>query len=277
MRKDKHFRGWTSRSFLATFASVLIILFAVAGCSDDSVTAPAGSGETTGGDTTQPLDESMFDAYAYVGVEGFSGDRVDGWSRLAELLGLTDEQVDQMQVAFQNFREALRDLREQVRQGALTREEAYEQAQLLRAEYEELLQTILTPEQYELLLELRRQNSDSTGPREPGPHHGQNENGGPVDHAIVHWDHLADRLELSDQQIADLSAAGEELRNDLLALQELIRSGELTREEAREEARLLREAYEETIQSILTEEQYALLMELRAGAAGPGGRGPHHG
>ncbi len=277
MRKDKNFWDWTSRSFLAASASILIILFAVAGCSDETATNPIGTNGTSSGDTSEPLDETVFDAYAYVGVEGFSGERADGWSRLAELLGLTDEQTEQMQLAFENFRDALRDLRDQVRQGALTREEAYEQAQLLRAEYEELLQTILTPEQYELLLELRRQNSDSTGPQEAGPHHGQNDNGGPVDHAIVHWEHLAEVLELTDAQSADLAKAGEDLRTELLELQALIRSGELTREEAREQARLLRAEHEATIQSILTEEQYALLLELRAGATGPQGRRPHDG
>jgi Spy/CpxP family protein refolding chaperone len=148
MRDFHVFRGISHRKHLVIAAGLLAILLALVGCSDDTTTTPSANDGLA-------LDESLFDAYEKMGVSEFNKERGDRWEWLAEMLGLSEEQVDQLQAAFSTLHTSLMDLREAFRAGEMTREEAREQVTMLVAEFEAALQEILTPEQLELLSHLR--------------------------------------------------------------------------------------------------------------------------
>jgi hypothetical protein len=78
------------------------------------------------------------------------------------------------------------------------------------------------------------------------------------------WDRLAERLDLTDEQLAQLQLAFAELHDGLQELHELYAAGELTRDELCEQVALLEDAFELALQEILSEEQLDLLEQLRA-------------
>ncbi len=88
-------------------------------------------------------------------------------------------------------------------------------------------------------------------------------------------DKLAEVLGLDEDQKTALLAAYTEFRDGVAALRELVKSGELTCEEAREQVTALREAFEAELQVILTPEQYDLLQEMRQKQARPEDRSPY--
>ena len=264
MHRELNFWRVSSRNMLAAVAGILIVLVSVAGCGTDNVTAPAAPTAPTGG-SSEPLDEAVFDAYAQVGVEEFHREQLDRWQRLIDLLELTPEQVVLFQAAFDELHAALLELKDRVRDGELSYEEAYAEAQVLKAEFEAHLKTFLTSEQFDLLMELRERSAHSPGPNDNDPNQNQQGNSDerPAQEALSKWRHLAEELDLSREQVDQLVAAADELHEALLELQELIEMGALTREEAFIEAQRLRDGFELTLQTILTDEQYALLQELR--------------
>lgn len=86
---------------------------------------------------------------------------------------------------------------------------------------------------------------------------------------------LAEELGLDEQQTLDLLAAHEEFRTGVEALRDQVHAGTLTHAEAREEAEVLREAFEAELQLILTPEQYDELQSMRQNHHRPG-RGHRH-
>jgi|GEM_PF-6345689 len=76
-------------------------------------------------------------------------------------------------------------------------------------------------------------------------------------------DRLAEILDLSDQQWADLSEAYLGFRNGMHDLRAQVQAGEMTIDGARMAAAGMREAFEAEIQVILTEEQWNMLQEMR--------------
>lgn len=158
--------------------------------------------------------------------------------RLAEVLGLDDEQKAQLLEAYQAFHDALADLSPRDRDAV----------QALREALEAELQVILTEEQYDLLQEMR------------AARHGHGRHGRDFAERWAMW--LA-VIEASEEQIADIMAAHETLRDGVRALHDQVRAGELTHEEARPQVEALRAAFDAELQTILTEEQYAQLQQLR--------------
>ena len=70
-------------------------------------------------------------------------------------IGCDEDQIAAVLAALGTFRAEIHNLHEQVEAGTLTLDEAKVAAMALRAEFDAVLQTILTPEQYEALRELR--------------------------------------------------------------------------------------------------------------------------
>ena len=80
---------------------------------------------------------------------------------------LTEAGADEVQIAavfeaLETFHTGMQDVRDQMHEGTLTREDARQAAQTLRDDFHAALQSILTPEQYEALMILR---PDCGGPR----------------------------------------------------------------------------------------------------------------
>jgi Spy/CpxP family protein refolding chaperone len=82
-------------------------------------------------------------------------DPQDRWAAWLEEIGADEDQVAAIMDAWDAYRTGLMDLHSQVRNGELTIEEAFAEAKELRDAFDAALQDILTPEQYEALLELR--------------------------------------------------------------------------------------------------------------------------
>ncbi|MBT8461408.1 MAG: hypothetical protein KJO44_02720 [Gemmatimonadetes bacterium] len=75
-----------------------------------------------------------------------------------------------------------------------------------------------------------------------------------------------DLLDLSDEQLAQLTEIRESHASEMEAIREAVREGGLTREEAGERLRAIREAIHEAMRGILTDDQLALLEEHQAEA-----------
>jgi hypothetical protein len=176
--------------------------------------------------------------------------------RLQEALGLTDEQVSQIEAIITATRDQLTAIHEQVRDGALTREQAHEQIRTIRENERAQIEAVLTEEQRAKFEELRRQ-------------HGRQFNA----------QRLADFLGLTDEQAAQVDSIMQSHWEQVHALREQVEAGTLTREQAREQIQALHEAERDQLASILTEEQVnrfnRILRHHRFGFGPRGfGRGP---
>jgi len=84
-----------------------------------------------------------------------------------QALDLTDAQKEQIKTAMQQLREEIgpevKEIREKVRSGELTREEARAAMQEIRGEHQDILADILTDAQKELLKELKAQRREAAG------------------------------------------------------------------------------------------------------------------
>jgi hypothetical protein len=134
--------------------TVLAVLFAMAfvGCSEETI-APTLDITSIEASTiaVDPLADALDSTDG--STPGDPSARID---RLAEVLGLDEAQKEALLAAYTEFRDARADLRDQVIAGEITLEEARAQAQVLRDAFEAELQIILTPEQYEMLQDMRR-------------------------------------------------------------------------------------------------------------------------
>ncbi len=230
---------------------LLAVLFVagliLAGCGDQETITGTDTGSLNISDVGQLVEDPLDGAFD--STDGFTpaepGPRID---RLAELLGLTDEQADALAAAYIEFRAAHDALRDLVRSGELTRDEACAQAIELREAFEAELQVILTPEQYDLFQELRagKQNRGVVG-------RGMNDR----------WTTWLAEIGADDAQVAAVLEALQTMKDGLADLRAAVRSGDLTREEMRDQAAILRDQFDADLQSILTAEQYEQLMDLR--------------
>lgn len=226
-----------------TLLVVALALLLLAGCSQDDVAAPGSDQVVIAED---PLEDALKSADGTVAPEP-----QDRLARLAELLGLDEDQLVAVTAAYTTFRDGVADLRDQVETGDLTREEARAEVLLLRETFEAELQVILTAEQWDLLQELRQNRAGH--PR--GPHDCQ----GPVER----WTEWLTEVGADEDQIADVIAALETMTTGMTDLREQVADGTLTCEEARDAAEALREDFDTALQSILTEEQYDALQGWR--------------
>ncbi len=228
--------------------SLTLLLLALAGCGSDSTTVPADETFVVAED---PLDDVLksLDGDTPAEPQG----RID---RLAEVLGLDEDQIAALTVAYETFRAGVADLRAQVEDGSLTREEAREAGALLREAFEAELQLILTAEQWDLLQEMR---IGAHGPH--GNHHGHQT---PYDR----WNDWLAEIGADEDQVDAVFAALDVMRDGLRDLRDQVRAGELTHEEARDAAEVLRTDFDAELQEILTAEQYEALLSLRPDCGG---------
>jgi hypothetical protein len=229
---------------LLTLAS----LFIISGCSDSSDPVATNDPVTVDIISTtdlaaDPLDDVLQSTDGTTPAEPQG--RID---RLTEVLDLTEEQAVALEEAYLEFRTALEDLREQCQNEELTIEEARAAAALLREDFEAALQLILTPEQYDLLQEMRQNRH---GPRIGHRHH------------EPRWEAWLAEIGADETQVETILAALETMRTEIQDLRAEVRADEITNEEARAAIEILRADFDTLLQDTLTVEQYEALLDLR--------------
>ena len=233
---------------------ILGIMFAVAftGCSDKTgLTEVEGPG-TEVLFTEDPLDGVLNSTMDYTPPDPAT--RID---RLAEVLGLDEDQKAALLAAYIEFREGVAELRELVKAGDLTCEDAREQVTVLREAFEAELQLILTPEQYDLLQAMRQSGNgvkDRDRIRDKDSHE--------------RWLVWLAEIGCDEDQTAAVLVALDAFRAEMQGLHDQIKAGTLTPEEAREAGVALRAEFDAALQAILTPEQYEALQELRPDCEG---------
>jgi Spy/CpxP family protein refolding chaperone len=217
-----------------------LLLLTLGGCSSDEVVAPVADQVLI---LEDPLDDVLKSTDGVTPAE--PGDRL---ARLAEVLELDEAQLAALTLAYTEFRDGIANLHELVRADEMTREEARAAAIVLRETFEAELQIILTPEQWDLLQEMRQQR-----PRIQNHNHS----------AENRWTEWLTEIGADEAQITEILDALAVLRSEVQDLREEVRLGTLTRPEARDAMAVLRAEFDATLQTILTAEQYAALLELR--------------
>ena len=241
----KFHHGAMTRSIM-----ILGIMFAVAftGCSDET-----GLTEVEGPVTEVLMTEDPFDGVLNSTMDYTPPDPTERIDRLAEVLGLDEDQKAALLAAYIEFREGVAELRELVKAGELTCEDAREQVTVLREAFEAEIQLILTPEQYDLL-QAMRQSKDKDRIRDKDSHE--------------RWLVWLAEIGCDEDQTAAVLVALEAFRAEMHDLREQVKAGTLTPEEAREAAVALRTEFDAALQAILTPEQYEALQELRPDCEG---------
>lgn len=239
-------------SFIRLAIVLVGLMILTAGCSDNDVAAPQAGSDFTAED---PFDDALKSLDGNPPVA--PGERL---ARLADYLGLDDDQPASLASAYSEFRDGMAVLRDQVASGELSREAAREQAAALRDAFEAELQIILTEEQWNMLQEMR--DAGRRGER----HHG----GGHHDHNPGDlWGSWFEELGLDEAQVTDIIAAMGDLHAGMQDIRVGLHEGSMTFEDARAAAEELREEFDAALQSILTEEQYQALLDLRSDCGGP--------
>jgi len=178
--------------------------------------------------------------------------------RLAEKLGLTDEQKAALMAAYQEFHDGLQALRQQVRSGDITLDEAKAAAAALRDAFEAELQVILTPEQYDLLQQMRQdRDGQGDGKRDPNQR----------------WLAWLTKIGADESQISAVMDAIQTMNDALKAVHESLRNHEITGKEARDQVMQIRDDFDAALQGILTADQYQALQDLRPDQRGKHGPG----
>ncbi|HEX9898498.1 MAG TPA: hypothetical protein VGC81_04700 [Candidatus Methylomirabilis sp.] len=240
------------RVSLSALAMFLVAGMFLAGCGEETLTGVNATPVPDAGVLVEdPLDGVLNSTDGSTPAD--HGMRLD---RLAQKLGLDEEQKAALKEAYKTFHDGLKALHAQVRSGDITVEDARAAAAVLREAFEAELQVILTPEQYEMLQEMR-QNRD-------GRNHGMRD-----PHA--RWLYWLNEIGADEGQIADVMAALRTAHDALMDLRLAIKAGDVTREEAKTMVMDIRIAFDAALQDILTPEQYEALQELR-----PDERGKNH-
>jgi len=190
--------------------------------------------------------------------EGQLGIRVKGRTPLFEALDLTDEQKASIQALRQSHREEMQARRETGERPTEEEIAAFRQA------HREAIADILDEEQLAKLEELRAQRQEERDEREGRKRFGKRRGGrrgggrmGPLQ-----------ALDLTDAQKEQIKTAMQQLREEIgpevKEIREKVRSGELTREEARAAMQEIRGEHQDILADILTDAQKELLKELKA-------------
>ena len=177
-----------------------------------------------------------------------------GGDRIGAALELTDDQRQALDALRDEFKQTAQQIRGQVRDGGLTREEARPQLEAQREARRAAVSEILTAEQRERLDQIRAENEDRPGSR--GHHRGGFRGRGGLARATK-------VLDLTGDQQSALAAFREESRQAHREIRNQVREGSLTREEARPLLEAQRTARQAALADILTPEQLAQLEELR--------------
>lgn len=247
----KFHHGAMTRSIM-----ILGIMFAVAftGCSDET-----GLTEVEGPGTEVLFTEDPLDGVLNSTMDYTPPDPTERIDKLAEVLGLDEDQKTALLAAYIEFREGVAAIRELVKAGELTCEEAKEQVTVLREAFEAELQVILTPEQYDLLQAMRQsKDRDRVRVRDKDSHE--------------RWLVWLAEIGADEDQTAAVLVALEAFRAEMQNLHNQVKAGTLTPDEAKEAAVALRAEFDTALQAILTPEQYEALMELRPDCEGKKGK-----
>lgn len=241
----------TSTALLTLVMAGLLIM--VTGCSDSEITSP----DPVSVIDSNAIAEDPFDNVLKSLDEETPVEPQARCLRLAQILDLTEDQLADMSAAYTTFREGVADLRTQVQDGEITMEEARAAAALLREDFEAELQLILTPEQWDILQDLRYQA------RVRDPQHNQDPD------AVTLWGGILEEIGADEAQIAAVVEALDTLHVGIHDVRDQMHEGTLTNKEACDAVKLLREDFDLALQTILTEEQYQALLELRPDGEGP--------
>lgn len=240
--------------------SILILVLAglmllAAGCSDNEVTGPTPDQVVIAED---PLDDVL------KSTDGRTpADPRERCARLAEVLGLNEDQLSALTMAYIGFRDGMAELRTQVMNRELTMDEARHMAGAMREAFEAEMQLILTAEQWDHLQDMRHE-----GQRREDHHHGGHHHQGSDDL----WGSWFEEIGINADQIAAILAALDVLHDGMQDLRDQMHDGTLTFEESHEAAEVLRADFDAALQTILTEEQYQDLLDLRPDCGGRGRR-----
>ena len=240
--------------------SLLILVLAglmlmVAGCSDDQVTAPTPGPVLIAED---PLDDVLKSTDGHT-----PADPHERLARMAEVLGLDEDQLAALTMAYTGFRDGMDELRTQVMNRELTMDEGRHMARALRDSFEAEMQIILTAAQWDQLQDMRHE-----GRQGEDHHHGGGHHQGPGDL----WGSWFEEIGVDAGQIAAIIEALFVLQDGMQDLRDQMHNGTLTFEEAHEAAEALRADFDAALQAILTEEQYQALLDLRPDCGGRQGR-----
>jgi len=245
--------------------SLLILVMAglmlmVAGCSDNDVTAPPSGTIVIAED---PLDDVL------KSTDGRTpADPRERCTRLGEVLGLDEEQMEALTMAYIGYRDGMAGLRTQVGNRHLTMDEARHMAVAMREAFEAEMQIIMTAEQWDHLQDMRHEGRHGGDHHSGGHHGGGHHHQGPTDL----WGSMFDDIGLDADQIAAVLAALDVLHEGMQDLRDQMHDGTMTYEEAHEAAEALRADFDTALQGILTEEQYQALLDLRPDCGGSRGR-----
>lgn len=225
------------------------VMFMLTGCSQDEMTSPVDNQTFSAED---PLDDALKSLDGRIPT-----DPQDRLARLAEVLGLDEDQLAALAEAYTVFRDGIADLRTQVRDGEMTQDEARAAALALRDAFEAECQVILTAEQWDLLQAMRDEGRQRRG------HNSQHRDANDL------WSSWLTEIGADEDQVAAVIEALQTLHTGMMDLRDQVQDGTLTREAAREAAEILRADFDVALQTILTEQQYQALQDLRTDCGGP--------
>jgi hypothetical protein len=237
-----------------TLAGLMMIF---SGCGPDDPVAPDQSATqfSIGAD---PFDNVLKSTDGHT-----PADPQDRCDRLAEVLRLDDDQLAALSDAYMTFRSGMTELRTRMQGGEMTMDDARSAAVVLRDAFEAECQIILTAEQWDLLQDMRHE-----GQGDDRHHHGHHQHQGPGEL----WGEWMQAIDLDETQVAAVLEAFQVMRTGMQDLRDQVQDGTMTREDAFEAAGILRDDFDAALQTILTEEQYQALLELRPDCGGRQGR-----
>lgn len=161
--------------------------------------------------------------------------------RLKEALGLTDDQVAQIQQIVEATRQAIQSIRQQVRAGTLARQQAHEQIRALHEQQKAQIEAVLTPAQREQFAQLRAE-------------HDRQFNLQPLQQA----------LNLTDNQVAQIEQIMRATWAQVQEIKRQVEAGSLTPEQARTQIQALHQAEQAQLEGALTADQLARFRGIMA-------------
>lgn len=161
--------------------------------------------------------------------------------RLKEALGLTDDQVAQIQQIIEATRQAIQSIRQQVRASTLTRQQAHEQIRALHEQQKAQVEAVLTPEQRQLFAELRTEHDRQFNLRR-----------------------LQQALSLTDDQVAQIEQIMKTTWTQVQEIKRQVEAGTLTPEQARAQIQALHQSEKAQLEGVLTADQLARFRGIMA-------------
>lgn len=162
-----------------------------------------------------------------------------------EELDLTDAQRERIEAIHETTREQMQALREQVKSGDLTREQARDQREEIRDEARAQVEAILTAEQLEQLETLRRERQSERVDQQI-ERLGQN-----LDRRIDFMETVLDLTPSQVSQVEQILDDSVEARREIL---EQVKAGSLERDEARDQMKEIMDGVADSIEALLTPE-----------------------